>query len=454
MKYRFPFSLRRRVAPIPAVGTGRPPTRGAFYVGAVIVALFFGVGGVWASTADLSSAAVASGRVTVDGNRKTVQHLEGGIIRHIHVRDGDRVEGGQPLLTLEDLQARATWDMLNGQFLALRALEARLIAERDGLDAVVFPKDLLEATDDAPDVAVDVAQVMQGQQTLLTTRKRSQDTRRSILEQRIGQLNTEISSLTNQLTATDQQIALVADEEATVRGLVTKGLERRPRLQSLEREHARLRGQRDQETGAIARARQQIGEAEFEIVGLESEYQTEVSAELRDVQTRMADLRERMASAADVLSRMVVTAPMSGIVVDMQYFTTGGVVAPGRPILDIVPQDDTLIVEARLRPNDVDAVNRGQGANVHFTGLKARTTPMLQGEVIYVSPDSLADERSGQHFYTARVAIPADQLARLNGQTLTPGMPADVVIVTGERTALQYFVQPLTDSFRHAFRES
>ncbi len=438
--------LLKRAARVPG---DTPPTRIAFRTGMAIVVVFFGLGGAWAASADLASAAVANGRVTVDSNRKTVQHLEGGIIRTLHVKDGDRVQGGDPLVTLEDAQSRATWDLLNAQYMSMRALEARLVTERDGLDTIIFPQDLRSAQDDP-----EAVQVMEGQKSLLENRRRAMDTRRNILNQRIGQLRLEIESLTSQITSTDEQIALVADEENTVRGLVRKGLERKPRLQALEREHARLKGAREQQAGSIVRAEQQIGEAEYEIVGLENQFQTEVATELRETQTRLADVRERLTAAADVLKRQVVVAPMAGVVVEMQYFTPGGVVGPGRPILDIVPQDDTLIVEAKLRPTDVDSVIPGLTAEVNFTGFKARVTPTLKGNVTYVSPDSLKDERSGQHYYTARVAIPADQLALLGTQTLTPGMPADVLIVTGERTALQYLVQPLTESFRRAFRES
>lgn len=426
-----------------------PPTRAAFRAGVAIVVVFFGLGGAWATSAELSSAAVAHGRVTVDTNRKTVQHLEGGIIRTLHAKDGDRIKAGDPLITLDDAQARANFELLNAQFMSLRAQEARLIAERDGLPAAQFARELLEARDNP-----EIAQVMEGQKSLLDKRRQAQETRAAILGQRIAQLTSEIDSLTSQIEATDRQIKLIGDEEATVRGLVAKGLERKPRLQALEREAAQLKGQRDAQAGEIARARQQIGEAEFEIIGLDNEFQAEVAAELRETQTRIADLRERLSAAADILKRQVIAAPMAGVVVNSQYFTPGGVITAGRPILDIVPQDDTLIIEAKLRPTDVDNVHKGLPAEVNLTGFKARTTPTLKGSVTYISPDSLTDERTGQHYYTARVAIPADQLALLADQTLTPGMPADVLIVTGERTALQYFMQPLTESFRAAFRES
>lgn len=440
-------SLMQRFAG-PAQSSDRPPIRATFRTGMAIVVIFFGLGGGWAATAELSSAAVAHGRVTVDSNRKTVQHLEGGIIRTLHVKDGDHVKAGQSLITLDDAQARATYELLNAQFLSLRAQEARLIAERDGLAAVQFPDDLRTAANTA-----EAAQVMEGQKSLLEKRRQAQETRHAILGQRIAQLRSEIDSLTGQMAATDRQMQLIADEEATVRGLVAKGLERKPRLQALERDAAQLKGQRDALTAEIAKAEQEISQARYETVGLDNEFQTEVAAELRETQTRLADLRERLSAAADVLKRQDVVAPMAGVVVNMQYFTPGGVITGGRPILDIVPQDDALIVEAKVRPTDIDNVAEGLPAEVNFTAFKARTTPTLKGNVSYISPDSLADERTGQHYYTARVSIPSEQLALLEGQALTPGMPADVMIVTGERTALQYLMQPLTDSFRSAFRE-
>lgn len=427
---------------------GGPPIQVAFGVGLAVVTVFFGLGGLWAATAELSSAAVAPGRVTVDTNRKTIQHLEGGIIRTLHVKDGDRVQAGDPLVTLDDAQARASWDVLHSQYIALRALEARLTAEQDGRPGITFPDDILE-TADRPEVR----QVIEGQERLMETRQRALRTGRNILRQRIAQLRQEIASLRNQMEATDHQIALVAEEEETVRKLVKQGLERRPRQLVLERERARLQGMRDQQAGAIARAEQEIGEAELEILKLENEFHNEVATELRETQTRVADLRDRLAAAWDVLDRRVVTAPIAGTVVNMQYFTPGGVVGPGHPIMDIVPQDDTLIVEARLRPVDVDDVAEGLPAEVRLPAFKARTTPTLRGSVTYVSADSLTDERTGQHYYTARISIPADQLSLLKGRTLTPGMPADVLIVTGERTALEYMVAPITDSVRYAFRE-
>ncbi len=426
----------------------RPRIGATVVVGLVILALFFGLVGGWSALAPLTSAAVASGVVKVDSNRKTVQHLEGGIIEEIKVKNDDRVAVGDVLVRLDAAQSHASWALLRGQQNALKALEARLIAERDGAPAIAFDADLM-ARRGTPEVA----EILAGQESVFATRRKTLAGQVDILHQRQNQLNAEIASRRAQLAAAERQKALIGEEIAGVAALVQKGLERRARLLGLKRQQASLEGARGEQLGLIARARQQIGEAELQIINRRNGQINEVVAELSEVQVRLGELEERLVASRDVLARRDIVSPIAGVVVDLRYFTSGGVIRPGDPILDIVPQHDQLVIEAQIRPLDIDVVKPGLAARVRLTAFKQRTTPTLQGRVVYVSADRLTDPRTGIPYFTARVEIPASELARLDGVKLYPGMPAEVMVVTGARTALEYLVDPLRESLQRAFRE-
>jgi HlyD family type I secretion membrane fusion protein len=422
---------------------GAPLAAGAF----LLIAFFAGFGG-WAALAPLSSATVAEGVIRVETHRKTVQHLEGGIVREILVNEGDKVTAGQVLMRLDKTQSGTTVSVLQDQQDALLALQARLEAERDGLDAIQFPPELSARQSDPK-----VATVVGGQQKIFDTRRQSLRAQLGILSQRVEQLGSEIAGHKAQLVSANEQIQLTQEEIATVTDLLNRGLERKPRLLALQRQQSYLEGSRGEQLGAIAKAQQEIGEAKLQSADLLDKRSSEIALELRDTQSRLLENRQKLGAAVDVDNRMEVVAPVSGQVVDLKVHTLGGVVRPGDALLDIVPQSDELVVEARVRPVDIDAVHAGQSAQVALTAYKQRTTPRLDGRLATVSADALIDESRHISYYSAEIHIDSSELAKLNGVQLYPGMPAEVMIVTGERTLLQYFVQPVIDSFHRAFRE-
>ncbi len=434
------------LAPQP-VGEG-PNIRGPVTLGLAVVFLFFGVFGAWAALAPLQSAAIAPGVVSVDSSRKTVQHLEGGIVGEIMVREGEEVKAGQVLIKLQEIQARATNELLRGRLITATSRQARLEAERTGRDQIVFPDWLTAEAEDAT-----AKELMASQYSIFEARRESLRGQVAILEQRISQFDEEIGGLKGQIAAEDRQIRLIAEEVRDLQKLVKKGLARRPRLLELERQAAEIQGSRHQNQARLARVRQQIGEAKLRISELQTQRDNEIVEELREVQSELLDLTERMRASSDVLSRTEIRAPISGTVVGLQVHTAGGVIAPREQLMDIVPSEDSLIVEARVNPVDIDVVRQGLPARVIFSAFSQRNQLPLDGIVTSVSADSLLDDRSGESYYLARVALTGDFRAVLDGAELTPGMQADVIIVTGERTALQYLMKPLLQSFNRALRE-
>lgn len=426
--------------------TGPPPIRRLAMIGLALAALGFGGFGVWAAVAPLASAAVAPGVIAADSNRKSVQHLEGGIIAEILARDGDRVEAGQPLMRLDDLETRTMLAQFEAQRGALLAQEARLIAERDGATAVVFPPELTGGDKT-------LAEAVNGQQRIFASRRASLEGRTQVTRQRIAQIKAQIAALEAQRKAGGEQLALIAEEIRGVEEMVNKGLERRPRLLGLMRQAVELEGTQGEFANRIAQAEEAIAQAELEILGLEADRASEVAIELRDVQARRAELEERLVAARGRWVRRDILAPTAGVVMNLRYFAPGAVAPPGGTILDLVPQDDRLVVEAQVNPTDIDVVHLGLPAKVILSAFKSRAVPPLDGVVIRVSADALKDERSGLTYYAARIEIGPDQLKLLPDVTLVPGMPVETLIVTGERTLLQYLTQPVRDSMRRAFRE-
>ena len=424
--------------------------RSPIIIGTVILALFFGGFGGWAALAPLASAAVASGIVGPDGNRRTVQHLEGGIIREILVTDGDMVTVGQPLLVLEDIAARAARDQGETRWFTMRALEARLMAELDEADAIANPADLLERAETDPRVAA----ALRDQEVHFQTRRESMASRVAILRARIAQLREEIAGLEAQIVSLDRQIELIDQEVVNVQILVDQGLERMPRLLSLQRNQAELDGSRAGNRSAIARAEQAIGETELQILDQQSQQREDIASNLANVRAEIASIEEQLLASQDVLARTVIVAPVAGIVVNLQFHTAGGVIGPGSPILDIVPSDEDLIIEARVSPVDIDVVRAGLNAEVHLTAYSQRNLPRLTGVVRTVSADRLTDEATGEPYYLARVEVAGEELASLGDDIdLLPGMPAEVMIATGDRTVIDYLLSPIEDTFRRAFRE-
>lgn len=440
-----PFDRADR-APAPARGLG--DTRRPLVLGAVlIVVTFFGVG-LWAATAPLDSAAIAPGFVTVESNRRTIQHLEGGIVRDILVQDGAKVKAGDLLLRLDDTRARAQMGILRADLDSQLAIEARLLAERDGLPAPRFPDELAGRPGDAI-----VAAIVEGQRNLFAARQAALAGQRAILRQRIIQFGQQVDGLKALENSKGTQIGLIRDELKDLYGLLEKGYVTRPRVLALEREASRLEGERGDHLAAIARAHQGAGEAQLQIYQLEKGRQEEVARELRDVRARVTELRERMIAAADVLDRIDVVAPVSGTVMDLAIHTAGGVVSPGAPIMDLVPADDALVVEVHINPIDIDTVRPGQSVALRINTADARLTPVINGTLETISADRVVEQRSNQSYYRGRVVIPPAELRRLENVRLHSGMMVEALINRGEQTALHYALKPLIDGLARSFRE-
>lgn len=419
-----------------------------FWLGIGIVVFFFVGLGSWAGFVPLSSAAIAPGVVTVDSRRKTVQHLEGGIIARINVQDGDQVRAGDVLVVLDNAQARAQVNLLSGRLAGLHLSRARLTAERDGATAPDFPDTVFDLVPDGEQLA----RMMAGEETIFTERQSFLKGQTDINRQRIAQLRAEIAGLRDQIAAENRQLELISQEETGLTDLVEKGLARKPRLLELQREQASIRGSRARNQAAIARAEQSIREAELTVIDARTRFLNEVVATLQQQQAEIADLSEQLAAANDTLSRNRIIAPVAGTVVNTQIFTTGGVIAPAQPILDIVPADDRMLIEAQVAPNDIDVVRAGLSAEVRISVFKQAEAPTLDGVVQTVSADALTDQVTGMPYYLARILI--HDLSELpRDAELHPGMPAEVMIITGEQTAIEYLTEPIRLSLRRAMKE-
>jgi HlyD family secretion protein len=428
----------------------RQTLRRPLITGFAICMAFFGGLGAWSAMAPLSSAALGPGVVSPDGNRRTIQHLEGGIVEKLLVQDGSRVEAGDPLVILEDKAARSAHDVALGQYRQLLAIEGRLLAERDGETEPRFAEELLN---DAADPAV--AAILVAQRQLMQLRQDALAHKRTLLLQKIAQINEEIAGLRAQVTSQSRQLTLIAEEVKGVTHLLNKGLERKPRLLALQRSQAEIAGLRAANEAAIARALQAIGEAEQQITTLDAERQEEIGTRLAEVTGELAAARDRLVAAADVLRRVVITAPIAGTVVQLKAHTVGGVVGSGQPILDIVPRDEDLLIDARIAPTDIDVVREGLPAQVVLSAYKQRNLPRLEGRVRSVSADRIVDEKTSTPYYLVRIEVDREHLAKVAPDVeLMPGMPAEAMVMTGHRTALSYLTQPFLDSLRRSMRES
>ena len=427
----------------------RHSVRGPMLVGAFVVTLLVAGFGYWAATAPLAGGAVAPGVISPDGSRKTVQHLEGGIIGAILVRDGDIVAAGAPLIRLEDTQARALYDMLLSQYLALAATQARLTAEQLGLETIDFPSEMIASAE-----TDEVKNILSVQRHLFATRRAAHISRKRVLEQRIRQFRQQVRGIEAQRISTGHRLKIVEEELAGKEMLFRKGIMPKPLVLALRREQAGIQGDRGEYEANIARTWQQIGETELALVALDAERADEIARELDRVRGELAKLKEQLHASEDKLERTVITAPVSGTVVNLHFKTRGGVIQPGTPILDIVPADDDLLIDARVAPIDIDVVHPGMIAQVHLLAYAQRRLPQIEGKVRSVSADSLRDEQTGAPYYLARVQVDRQKLLSLGREVqLVPGMPAEVLIVTGERTLLGYLLEPFRDLFRRSLRE-
>ncbi|MFO0069175.1 MAG: HlyD family type I secretion periplasmic adaptor subunit [Alphaproteobacteria bacterium] len=413
-----------------------------------VLVLLFGVIGAWAAFWPLATGAIAPGRVVADSNRKEIQHLEGGIIKEILVKEGQQVAAGEMLARLESANAEARQGLLRGQLIAAQATQARLIAERDGAASITFPPSLTKLTATDPEIA----QNIDAQTRLFNSRRESLGGQINVLNQKIRQSEEEIKGYEKQSAAASRQVALLNEEITTVRMLVAKGNAVKPRLLALERQAAELEGQRGQTQALAARATQTINEAKITILNTRSDFLNKVLAELKDVQLQLSGLEEQTGASEDVMRRIDIKSPIAGTVTGLMIHTIGGILKPGATMMSIVPSDDKLIIEARVNPQDIDVVHAGLTARVRLSAYSARYVPPVEGKVMTISADRFDDAAMGSYFL-ARIEIPPAQLAALNNVKLSAGMPAEVLIVTGSRSMLSYLTQPITQSFGRAFRE-
>jgi len=444
--YATAFSGDSGISDDPALGFLK--TREVIAKGYAILLLFFAGFLGWAALAPLDSALLAPGVIVVESHRKAIQHLEGGIVRRILVADGQDVVAGQSLIRLDDTQARASLDLLNGQRDALTAQEARLIAERDGQEGIAFPAALLAQAADPK-----VAEALRGEESAFQARRQTLAKQVEILGQRSDENQTIIAGIKTQQEALSRQIRLLNQEAASVQALYSKGLATLPRLLALQRQVAEAEGQRGQLAEKINEVRLSSGENQLQIVNLHNQQRSDVAKELRDVQTRRFDLMDRIGAARDVLARLNVTAPVAGKIVGLSVHSRGAVVRPGDTLMEIVPRKDALEVEARVRPEDADAVQVGMTARVNFSAYRQRRLPIIAGTVNNISADRLIDPRTGQAYFAAEVTVDRGALKNYAGARIMPGLPVDVAISTGSRTALDYFLEPVTDVFRRGMRE-
>ncbi|MDO9461199.1 MAG: HlyD family type I secretion periplasmic adaptor subunit [Alphaproteobacteria bacterium] len=427
---------------------GLTDTRRPLVVGGIIILVTFFGFGLWAAIAPIDSAAIAPGFLTVQSSRRTIQHLEGGIVQEIFVKDGMTVDAGDVLIRLDETRAKAQNDILHADLDSQLAAEARLLAERDGLSTPVFPKEVLERESNPT-----IAALMAGQRNVFDTRSSSLSGQKSILQQRVGQFEQQIEGLRALVTAKGTQARLIKEELKDLSGLLERGYVTKTRVLALQREAARLEGERAEHMSAIARSQQGIGEAKLQIFQLEKSRQEEIARELRDVQAKITELRERMVAASDMLRRIDIVAPVSGTVMDLAVHTSGGVIGPGLPLMDIVPLNDVLVVEAHINPIDIDTIRPGSEVALRISTVDSRKTPVINGVLETISADRTVDQRTGAAYYKGRVIIPPDQRELLGGLTLRSGMQVEALINRGEQTALQYALKPLTEAFAKSFRE-
>jgi len=409
--------------------------------------LTVGLGG-WASTQEISGALIAPGQIVVESNVKKVQHPTGGVVGELLARDGDKVKSGQIVIRLDDTVTKANLAIVTKNLDGALARAARLEAEQRGLDKLAFPPQLTSRASDP-----DVAGVMASESKLFDVRVNGRAGQKAQLRERVTQLNEEIGGLAAQEKAKDEEIALVQKELEGVRDLYNKHLIQISRLTTLERDAARLNGERAQYIASRAQAKGKITETELQIIQVDKDVVSEVSKDLRETNDKIGELIERKVTAEDQLRRVDIRAPQDGIVEQTTVHTVGGVITAGDTVMLIVPQSDDLQVEAKVSPQDIDKLQVGQKTLLRLSAFNQRTTPELNGTVSRVSPDVTTEQRTGQSYYTIRVSMPPEEIARLGEAKLIPGMPVEAFVQTGERTVISYLMKPLHDQFMRAFRE-
>lgn len=418
--------------------------------GTILVLLVtFGIGG-WAATTELSSAVVAPGVLVVDSSVKKVQHPTGGVIGELRVRDGDRVRAGDILVRLDETQTRAAATIITKSVDELLARQTRLETERDNIPELLFPATLL---DRARDPASDAARAVSAERSLFDLRRQAREGQKSQLKERTLQLQEEIKGYLGQVEAKKKEVDFIQQELEGVRTLWQKNLVPISRLTALERDAARIEGERSQLSGMIAQAKGKTAEIQLQIIQIDQDLRSEVGKDLVEARSKISEMAERKIAAVDQLQRIDIRAPQNGVVHQLSVHTVGGVIAPGEQIMLIVPDADTLAVEVKIAPQDIDHIHVGQSAILRLSAFNQHTTPEIMGAVSVISADLTQDQRTGTSFYTTRIALKPDELGRLGAVKLIPGMPADAFIQMGGRTALSYLMKPLRDQAARAFKE-
>jgi HlyD family secretion protein len=426
---------------------GRSIRRHVLMAAAVIAVLVGGLGS-WAMTTELSGAVIASGVLVVESNVKKVQHPSGGVVGELRVRDGDRVKAGDVVVRLDDTITRANLAIVLKSLDELAAREARLETEREDEDKIDFPDELLSRSHDP-----NVARIVAGERSLFDLRRKARFGQKDQLRERIAQLQDEIIGLSQQADAKKRQVELIHQELQGVRELWDKRLVQIQRLMTLEREAVRLDGERGQIISGIAQSKGKIAELKLQAIQIDQDVRSEVAKELREIQAKSAELVERKVAAEDQLKRIDIRAPQDGTVHQLAMHTVGGVVTASEPLMLVVPEADDLTVEVKLPPQNIDQVAVGEWATLRFSAFDQATTPEINGRVSVISADIAQDQKTGAWYYTVRISMTADEIARLKGFKLVAGMPVEAFIQTGDRTVISYLVKPLHDQIVKAFRE-
>ncbi len=426
------------------------PTRVPLVIGFLALVALLGGFGAWSATTQIASAVIAPGRIEVERNRQVIQHPEGGVVAELLVSEGDRVAAGEVLLRLDPGPLGSDLAIVEGELFELMARRGRLEAERDGHAAIAFADPALQAARRQPEVA----ELLQGQERLLVTRRVTQGQAARQMRERIIQIESQIAGLEAQLAAMDRQLVLVERELTTQRTLMSRGLSQAARVLALEREEARLQGQLGDLTARKAEARGRIAEHELEILRLSVTTRQEAIAGLRDQQYRELELIERRRALVRRMEELTLRAPAPGLVYGLEIFAPRSVLRPAEPVLYIVPDDRPLVIAARIDPIHIDALYLGQEAVLRFSAFNQRTTPELQGRLTRISADAFLDEATGRAHYEVQISLDEGEVAKLpEGLTLIPGMPVEAFLRTADHTPLVYLVKPMMDYFAKAFRE-